>query len=205
MECINCTKAQYTRVKDGVIFMQTMITLQSGDKFQSFRKHDARKHGESKRNGKNKVSMGDNENFVRDFPQNAPRVPKKQHPKGTRGSTNGGVVKVHGSRKIREVSGTGGHCKVLETRQRGDGFRDGQKMGFWHGQNSSRSAAEFSRRREIDYVSIITILWVAEVGKRSTYCLCTRKAPTSGISSLLLRLWGCVGISGISKVRELCE
>lgn len=33
LECRNCAKAQYTRSKDGVICMETVITLQSGDRF----------------------------------------------------------------------------------------------------------------------------------------------------------------------------
>ena len=48
IECINFEKAQYTRVKDGVIFTETMITLQSGEKFRSFRKHDQGSMGKVK-------------------------------------------------------------------------------------------------------------------------------------------------------------
>ena len=58
--------------------------------------------------------MGNNENFARGFPQNTPRVSNNNTPKGQGVPRTGSMIKVHGSRKIREVSGPGGHCKVVK-------------------------------------------------------------------------------------------
>ena len=138
----------------------------------------------------NKVSMGDIGNFARDFPQNAPRVPKQHRTKGSRGSTNDCVMRSQGSRKIREVSAPGRRWKVVKTCRRHGGFGDGEKWNFWSGRNSSSNAAEFSGRRETFSMSKQNILWFAEVSKRSTYTLSTRKPSKRNIRMMLAQMWG---------------
>ena len=128
LEYRNCEQAKCTRGKDGKICMETSIMSQLGDEFRSFRKQNARKHGEIKWNEQNKVSKGDYGNFARDFPQNAPHVLNDNTLKGQGSPQTNSMIRFHGSRKIREVSGTGGRRKVVETRQCDYGFRNDQKM-----------------------------------------------------------------------------
>ena len=58
--------------------------------------------------------MGKNKTFARDFPQDAPCGSNSNALKGKRATRMGSIIKVHGSRKIREVSGLGGRCKVVD-------------------------------------------------------------------------------------------
>ena len=80
--------------------------------------------------------MGNNENFARDFPQNAPHVSDNNTPKGQWAPRKGGIMKLHGSRKIRKVSGPGGRCKVLQICRSDDGCRNGKKMVLGRGRNT---------------------------------------------------------------------
>lgn len=116
LECRNCVKAQLggencagakcTRNEDGIIFMR-------------------KKYGKVTRNMQKMVSMGDIGNLARDFPKNAPRVPKQHHTKGSRGSTNDCAMRSHGSRKFREVSVPGRRWKVVKALCPHGGFGGG--------------------------------------------------------------------------------
>ena len=107
----NCAGAKCTRNEDGIICMQ-------------------RKYGEVTRNIQNKVSMGDIGNFAKDFPKNAPLVPKQHHTKGSRRSTNDCAMISQGSRSISEVSVPGRRWKVVKTRCPHGGFEGGKNGIF---------------------------------------------------------------------------